>query len=174
MRKAIMIKRGSPKALVVLMLILMAKSTDLTQLAQNPAASATMLNFALRELQQTWKELLFTLEREYAGRNYLTLVSLPYTGFPTPEPHHHLPSLRTAFHRREASFQLQGLHSRHQMVVEPTDHRLKIQHLQEPAVDRVLILSIAWDHGGLFSSIISYAFPVSHEASSPFHSQSLK
>ncbi|TKR61858.1 hypothetical protein L596_028911 [Steinernema carpocapsae] len=35
MRKAIMIKRGSPKALVVLMLILMAKSTDLTQLAQS-------------------------------------------------------------------------------------------------------------------------------------------
>ncbi|TMS35434.1 hypothetical protein L596_002840 [Steinernema carpocapsae] len=83
LRKAIMIlKRGIPKALVVLIgPIHVAKSTHLTYNLLKPRCSclATMSNFALRELQQTWKELFFTLEREFAERNYQTfgLLTLP-------------------------------------------------------------------------------------------------
>uniref|UniRef100_A0A1I7YCT7 SGNH domain-containing protein n=1 Tax=Steinernema glaseri TaxID=37863 RepID=A0A1I7YCT7_9BILA len=92
LRRAIMIlKRNLPKALIVLIgPIHVAKSSHLTYNLLKPRCTCmqSMSNFALRELQQKWKDLFFTLEREFAQRNYPTfgLLTLPSLSIASRHP----------------------------------------------------------------------------------------
>ncbi|KAK0395729.1 hypothetical protein QR680_001401 [Steinernema hermaphroditum] len=92
LRRGIMIlKRNLPKALVVIIgPIHVAKSSHLTYNLLKPRCSCmqSMTNFAVRELQQKWKESFFILEREFAQRNYPTfgLLTLPSLSITSRHP----------------------------------------------------------------------------------------